>query len=136
MDQDVRILERDFHTLGVGHEVRAEVAAIELHTLDHFELSLHGAGLFDGDDAVFTNLRHCSSDDRVPGSVNPELAEMVPTWAIMSPETGSENLLEPRRRLPRPAHRASPMMASTALSMPRFSAIGFAPAATVLTPSR
>ena len=52
------------------------------------------------------------------------LAEMVPTWAIMSPLTGFENFC------------TSATTASTAFSMPRFSAIGFAPAATAFTPSR
>ncbi len=64
-----------------------------------------------------------------------ELAEMVPTWAIMSPETGLESL-ESAPPMTAPCSSRLPMMASTALSMPRFSAIGFAPAATVLTPSR
>ena len=59
----------------------------------------------------------------LPMVVSP-LAEMVPTWAIMSPETGFENFL------------TSSTTASTAFSMPRFRAIGFAPAATCLTPSR
>src|SRR5216683_3091109 len=49
------------------------------------------------------------------------LALMVPTCAIMSPFTSRESLL------------ISPTATSTALSMPRFSAIGLAPAATVLT---
>ena len=52
------------------------------------------------------------------------LAEMVPTCAIMSPETGLESFL------------TSSMATSTAFSMPRFSAIGLAPAATAFTPSR
>src|SRR5439155_1683969 len=52
------------------------------------------------------------------------LALMVPTCAIMSPFTSRESLL------------ISPTATSTALSMPRLSAIGLAPAATVRTPSR
>src|SRR5579862_2716369 len=56
--------------------------------------------------------------------VSSPLAEMVPTCAIMSPETGFENFF------------TSSTTISTARSMPRFSAIGFAPAATAFTPSR
>ena len=56
--------------------------------------------------------------------VSSPLAEMVPTCAIMSPETGFENFF------------TSSTTTSTAFSMPRFSAIGFAPAATLFTPSR
>ncbi len=52
------------------------------------------------------------------------LALIVPTCAIMSPFTSRESLL------------ISPTVTSTALSMPRLSAIGLAPAATVRTPSR
>src|SRR5712671_6659413 len=52
------------------------------------------------------------------------LAEMVPTCAIMSPLTSRE------RRL------ISSTATSTARSMPRLRAVGLAPAATVLTPSR
>src|SRR2546427_515700 len=51
-------------------------------------------------------------------------AEMVPTWAIISPLTSRESFL------------ISSTATSTALSMPRLSAMGLAPAATVLTPSR
>ncbi len=64
-----------------------------------------------------------------------ELAEMVPTCAIMSPETGFDNLFS-APPWTTPSLSRLPMMASTALSMPRFSAIGLAPAATVFTPSR
>ena len=52
------------------------------------------------------------------------LAEMLPTCAIMSPETGFESFL------------ISSTATSTALSIPRLMAIGFAPAVTALTPSR
>ena len=52
------------------------------------------------------------------------LAEIRPTCAIMSPETGLESFL------------ISSTATSTALSMPRLIAIGFAPAVTALTPSR
>src|SRR5216684_2713451 len=51
-------------------------------------------------------------------------AEIVPTCAIMSPVTGLAIFL------------ISLVARSTALSMPRFRAIGFAPAETVFTPSR
>src|SRR5204863_23614 len=60
----------------------------------------------------------------MPPIVASPFAETVPTWAIASPLTGFE-----RRRI-------SSVARSTALSMPRFRAIGLAPAATVFTPSR
>src|SRR6202171_844262 len=52
------------------------------------------------------------------------LAEIVPTCAIMSPLTSRCSFL------------ISSTAASTAFSMPRLSAVGLAPAATVFTPSR
>ena len=57
--------------------------------------------------------------------VSSQLAETVATWRISS---RSETFLE--------TLASSATAASTALSMPRFRAIGLAPAATVLTPSR
>src|SRR6202050_2941650 len=64
------------------------------------------------------------------------LAEMVPTWLIMlSLLTGFENLSSsPLTRLP--SLSILPQMVVTAFSMPRLRAMGLAPAATVLTPSR
>src|SRR5271155_1636788 len=52
------------------------------------------------------------------------LAEMVPTWAIMSPFTSLWSFL------------ISSTATSTDFSMPRLRAMGLAPAATVFTPSR
>jgi hypothetical protein len=64
VDQDDRVLEHDFHALGVGHEVGREVAAVELHALDDLERGLHRLGLFDRDDAVLADLLHRLGDDR------------------------------------------------------------------------
>ena len=63
-------------------------------------------------------------------------AEMVPTCAIMSPVTGLENWLSAPSPLRTPSASAVPTTATTAFSIPRLRAIGFAPAATVFTPSR
>ena len=51
-------------------------------------------------------------------------AEMVPTWAIIDPVTGFDIL------------SSSAVIALTALSMPRLTAIGLAPAVTFFAPSR
>ena len=51
-------------------------------------------------------------------------AEMVPTWAIIDPLTGLDIL------------SSSAVIASTALSMPRLTAMGLAPAVTFFAPSR
>ena len=57
------LLEHDFHALGIGHEIRREVAAIELHALDDLERRLERLALFDGDDAVLADLLHRVGDD-------------------------------------------------------------------------
>mgnify|MGYP003694457033 CR=1 FL=1 len=51
-------------------------------------------------------------------------AEIVPTCATMLPLTGFDIFL------------SSPVIASTAFSMPRLMSIGFAPATTFFAPSR
>ncbi len=56
VDQDVGLVELDGHRIGVGHEVRAEVAAVELHAFDHLDVRLESLALLDGDDAVLADL--------------------------------------------------------------------------------
>ena len=69
VDEDVGVLEGGFHALGIGDEVGREVAAVELHALDDFELGLQGLRLFDGDDAVLADLLHGLGDDGADGGV-------------------------------------------------------------------
>ena len=56
VDQDVGVLEDGLHALGVGDEVRRDVALVELHALGELELEAHRVGLLDGDDAVLADL--------------------------------------------------------------------------------
>ena len=69
MDQDDRILEHHFHALGVGHEIRREVAAVELHPFDHLERGLERLGLLDRDHAVLAHFVHRFRDDPADGLV-------------------------------------------------------------------
>ena len=62
MDEDVRVLELGDHLLGVGDEVRREIAAVELHAFDDLELGLHALGFLDGDHAVLADLVHRLGD--------------------------------------------------------------------------
>ena len=64
------------------------------------------------------------------------LAEMVPTWATEPSFTGFDSLPSAPPSVHLPSLSRVPMIAVTAFSMPRFSAVGLAPAATVFTPSR
>src|SRR5690606_23767896 len=69
VDQDVGILELGAHLVGVGHEVGGEVAAVELHALDHLELGLEALGFLDGDDAFVADLLHRLGDHLADGGV-------------------------------------------------------------------
>src|SRR3712207_6466346 len=62
VDEDVGVLELGDHLLRIGDEIRGQVAAVELHALDHVELGLGGLGLLDGDDALVTDLLHRIGD--------------------------------------------------------------------------
>ena len=54
----IRILHLDPHLVGVGDEVGRDVAAVELHALDHFELGLERLCLLDRDHALVADLLH------------------------------------------------------------------------------
>ena len=69
MDKDQGVLEYGFHRVLIGDEVRGNVTAVELHTFDILGLEFQTFGLFNGDDAVFTNLLHGLGDDAADGHV-------------------------------------------------------------------
>src|SRR6476469_8570770 len=50
------LFEAGLHALGVGDEVRRDVALVEAHTLDEVELHPEGLALLDGDHAVLADL--------------------------------------------------------------------------------
>jgi hypothetical protein len=58
VNQDEGVFQLHFHALGVGDEVGREVAAVELHALDHVERGLHRLGFLDGDHAFLAHLLH------------------------------------------------------------------------------
>ena len=58
VDQDVGVVHLDAHLVGVGDEVGRDVAAVELHALDHVELGLERLRLFDRDHALVADLLH------------------------------------------------------------------------------
>src|SRR4051794_30111210 len=55
-DEDVRILQGRLHALLVGHEVRRDVALVELHALRELQVHTEGLALFDVHDAVLADL--------------------------------------------------------------------------------
>src|SRR5438132_1627425 len=63
VDEDANVLNNALHALGVGDEVRGEVAAVKLHAFDYFEGGLHRLGFLDGNDAILADLLHGFGDD-------------------------------------------------------------------------
>src|SRR6516225_9039498 len=58
VQQDVGVLELGVHLLRIGDEIRAQIAAVELHPLDDIELGCERLRLLDGDDTLVANLLH------------------------------------------------------------------------------
>ena len=69
MDQDQRLVERGFHAVSIRNEIRREIAAVELHSLDNLEQRVHRLRFLDRDDAVLADLVHSFRDDRADGLV-------------------------------------------------------------------
>ena len=63
VQQDERIFESDFHAVRVRHEVRREVATVELHAFDNVEDGFCSLGFFDGDDAIVADLFHSVGEE-------------------------------------------------------------------------
>ena len=67
--EDVGVLEDGLHALGVGDEVRRDVALVEAHALGQLEVEPEGVGLLDGDDAFLADLVHRLRDGVTDGGV-------------------------------------------------------------------
>ena len=80
-DEDVGLVEDGLHAVRVGHEVGADVAAVELHALDVLGLEGHRLRLFDGDDAVLAGLVEDVGDEvadlLVGGADGRDLGDLV-----------------------------------------------------------
>lgn len=63
VDQDIGVFQSDFHGFHVGHEIRREVALVELHAFDDVESGLDGLGFLNRDCAVLADLFHCVRND-------------------------------------------------------------------------
>ena len=63
VDQDIRVFHFHPHFVGIGDEVGRDVAAVELHTLDHFKLGLKRLCFLDRDHALVADLFHRIGDE-------------------------------------------------------------------------
>ena len=68
-EQDVGIVELSGHVVLVVDEVGGEVAAVELHALNHFELVVETRAFLNGDHAFLTHLLHGLSDEGTDGVI-------------------------------------------------------------------
>ena len=57
-EQNVGLVQDGFHPLGVGGEIRGDIALIEPHTFGDLELSLHGLAFFERDHTLLADFVH------------------------------------------------------------------------------
>ena len=62
MDEDVGVLELGHHLLGVGDEMRRQIAAVELHPFDDVEFGFGGLRLLNRDHPLVADLLHRVGD--------------------------------------------------------------------------
>src|SRR5258706_11265455 len=67
LDEDVRLVQLADHLVGIGDEIGRDVAAVELHAFDDFQLGLEALGLFHRDDAFIADFRHGFGDHLADG---------------------------------------------------------------------
>src|SRR5208337_1977891 len=63
VDQDVSVLLHRLHALRISDEVRRQIAAVELHALDHIQLRFQRLRLFHRDDAILADFLHGFGND-------------------------------------------------------------------------
>src|SRR5699024_3848242 len=63
VQQNVGVVEFRLHGLVIGHEVRRQIATIELHAFDHVEFIEQAGAFFDRDHALLADLVHGIGND-------------------------------------------------------------------------
>ena len=69
VEQDVWVVHLTLHLLGVGHEVRRDITAVELHAFNNLHCSVGAFSLLDSDHALFLHLAHSVGDELADFSV-------------------------------------------------------------------
>ena len=62
-DEDVSVVDDSLHLVCIGCHVGGDVAAVELHALNHLGIGLSRLGLLNGDNAVMRYLIHCVGNE-------------------------------------------------------------------------
>ena len=83
VDENIGLIQLDPHLIGVGHEIGRDVAAVELHALDHLKHGLRA--ILPSSTVIMPSLPTCriARARKPPISTSP-FAEIVPIWAISS----------------------------------------------------
>ena len=63
VNQDEAVFQHALHAVRIRHEIRRQVAAIELHPFDDVQRGLDGLGFFNRDDAVLADFLHGFGND-------------------------------------------------------------------------
>src|SRR3989344_5314421 len=63
VDEDIGVVEFDLQLLGIGDEIGAEIAAVELHALDRLQFGREALRFLDGDHTLITHLLHRFRED-------------------------------------------------------------------------
>ncbi len=80
-EQDERVFQNGFHALHVGSHVRGDVALVELHALDRFDVDAEGLGFLDGNDAFladnFHGLGNLGTNDLVASGNGADVGDLL-----------------------------------------------------------
>jgi len=67
--QDIGVFQDDFHRVRLGHEIRAQIALVELHAFHDIQGRLDALGFLDRDRPVLADLVHRLRDDFADGGL-------------------------------------------------------------------
>ena len=70
MDEQIGIFEDALHPFRIRHEIRRQIAAVELHAFNDIESRFKALGFFNSDHALFTDFVHRLGDNIADGGVS------------------------------------------------------------------
>ncbi len=69
VDKNLRIFEFHLHAFGIGHEIRRDISAIELHPFYDIYIRIGTFGFFDGNHAFFADFLHGFGNEFTDGFI-------------------------------------------------------------------